>query len=377
MPIDKPTVELLYLPVPVRSDAQREVVHRHGRLAARRRARRVSVLLFANWAGLGPVGMSWVTPAAAGRLARGGLRRAAAVRAEPAGQHPQLPPRRRARDDDWAGSRGDGPAGQAVGRRRPGEVLYALRLLERGPHGTTASGRARPAATPVRRGARRGHPHPRRVQRRGGRPAGREAAARPRARRAHPGAALPRAPLAHRPARPHREAGRVRGLLDPRGDGELPRRSPGSHTNIDAARLLLDRMLQDEEPRTRLEAARLLELLPDHFEDQIRAVLTSGETEQVRHAIHAVGKLRKRKLVGRVVDRLGDPALVGRRQRAPGPVRRPRRRHAARLPGRTPTRRSPSRRAVAAVLQRIGTAGRARASWARACSTPMSRCATA
>ena len=45
---------------------------------------------------------------------------------------------------------------------------------------------------------------------------------------------------------------------------------PGSHTNIDAARLLLDRMLDDDEPRTRYEAARLLELLPDHFEDQIR-----------------------------------------------------------------------------------------------------------
>ena len=86
---------------------------------------------------------------------------------------------------------------------------------------------------------------------------------------------------------------------------------PGSHTNIEAARLLLDRMLDDDAPRTRYEAARLLELLPDQFEDQIRAVLTHGDTEQVRHAIAAVGKLRKRKLVGRVVDRLGDPALSG------------------------------------------------------------------
>ena len=86
---------------------------------------------------------------------------------------------------------------------------------------------------------------------------------------------------------------------------------PGSHTNIDAARLLLDRMLDDEESRTRFEAARLLELLPDHFEDQIRTVLVDGDVAQVRHAIHAVGKLRKRKLVGRVVDRLGDPELSG------------------------------------------------------------------
>ncbi len=85
---------------------------------------------------------------------------------------------------------------------------------------------------------------------------------------------------------------------------------PGQHENLDAARLLLDRMLQDDAPEAQLEAARLLELLPDQFEDQIRTVLTSGSTEQVRFAIRAVGHLRKRRLVGRVIERLGDPALV-------------------------------------------------------------------
>jgi len=85
---------------------------------------------------------------------------------------------------------------------------------------------------------------------------------------------------------------------------------PGTHENLDAAHLLLDRMLQDEQPRARLEAARLLEILPDRFEDQLRAVFTSGDTDQVRHALRAVGKLRKRKLIARVVDRLGDPALI-------------------------------------------------------------------
>jgi AAA family ATP:ADP antiporter len=85
---------------------------------------------------------------------------------------------------------------------------------------------------------------------------------------------------------------------------------PGTHENIEAARVLLDRMLQDEEPRARLEAARLLELLPDQFEDQLRAVFTSGDTEPVRHALRAVGHLRKRKMISRVVDRLGDPELA-------------------------------------------------------------------
>lgn len=85
---------------------------------------------------------------------------------------------------------------------------------------------------------------------------------------------------------------------------------PGAHQNLDAARLLLDRMLQDESAETRVEACRLLELLPDHFEDSIRAVLTSAAPDEVRLAIRAVGRLRKRKLVGRVIDRLGDPALT-------------------------------------------------------------------
>jgi len=85
---------------------------------------------------------------------------------------------------------------------------------------------------------------------------------------------------------------------------------PGQHENLDAARLLLDRMLQDDAPEAQLEAARLLELLPDQFEDQIRTVLTSGSIEQVRFAIRAVGHLRKRRLVGRVIERLSNPALV-------------------------------------------------------------------
>ena len=54
----------------------------------------------------------------------------------------------------------------------------------------------------------------------------------------------------------------------------------------------------------------MLEILPDQFEDQLRAVFTTGETEQVRHAIRAVGRLRKRKLIGRVIDRLGDATLT-------------------------------------------------------------------
>ncbi len=85
---------------------------------------------------------------------------------------------------------------------------------------------------------------------------------------------------------------------------------PGRHENIDAARLLLERMLEDEVPATRLEAARLLEILPDRFEDQLGVVLDSKDPEQVRLAIRAVGHLRKRKFVGKVISRLGDQELT-------------------------------------------------------------------
>ncbi len=85
---------------------------------------------------------------------------------------------------------------------------------------------------------------------------------------------------------------------------------PGRHENIEAARLLLERMLEDEVPATRLEAARLLEILPDRFEDQLGVVLDSKDPEQVRLAIRAVGHLRKRKFVAKVISRLGDQELT-------------------------------------------------------------------
>jgi AAA family ATP:ADP antiporter len=85
---------------------------------------------------------------------------------------------------------------------------------------------------------------------------------------------------------------------------------PGTHENLDAARLLLERMLEDEVPATRLEAARLLEILPDRFEDQLGVVLDSKDPEQVRLAIRAVGHLRKRKFVAKVISRLGDHELT-------------------------------------------------------------------
>ena len=87
---------------------------------------------------------------------------------------------------------------------------------------------------------------------------------------------------------------------------------PGASQNVDAARVLLARMV--DEPgeagrRTRLEAARLLAILPDVFERELRTLIEDEDIEIVRTAIDAVGKLRKRSLIGALLERMADPGL--------------------------------------------------------------------
>jgi AAA family ATP:ADP antiporter len=305
--VDKPTVELLYLPVPVDQTLNVKsfidtVVWRLGDGLAG-----VSVLLFANWAGLGPVRMSWVTLVLLGGwlVAAYIAQRQYVLNLQDSIHNYRLDAERATTGLDRAAT--DLLAKQLSGNE-PAEVLYALRLLG-------ASGQH--ASHPAVRGLLQHQ----------------SADVRAEAVRvldeSHDDAVEP---LVEKMLYDPELAVRTQALLylahhsriDPLdrieklGEfGDFSIRAamvsflsqPGTHTNIDAARLLLDRMLQDEDPRTRYEAARLLELLPDQFEDQLRAVLTEGDAEQVRHAIHAVGKLRKRKLVGRVVDRLADPEV--------------------------------------------------------------------
>jgi HEAT repeat protein len=61
--------------------------------------------------------------------------------------------------------------------------------------------------------------------------------------------------------------------------------------------------------RTRLEAARLLAILPDIFERELRALLDDEDVEVARAAITAAGVLRKRTMIGTLVEHLADPAL--------------------------------------------------------------------
>jgi len=88
---------------------------------------------------------------------------------------------------------------------------------------------------------------------------------------------------------------------------------PGKCQNLDAAKLLLSKMVDDQGPagrRARLEAARLLSVLPDAFDRELRTLLDDEDIEVAKAAIVAIGKLKKRTLVEELIARLSEPALV-------------------------------------------------------------------
>jgi hypothetical protein len=66
----------------------------------------------------------------------------------------------------------------------------------------------------------------------------------------------------------------------------------------------------EEGRRTRLEAAQLLAGVPDLFDQDLRKLLDDPDPEVVGAAIRAVGRLRKRSLIPRVVKRLAQPELT-------------------------------------------------------------------
>ena len=88
---------------------------------------------------------------------------------------------------------------------------------------------------------------------------------------------------------------------------------PGMAQNLEAARQLLAGMVAEPGPegaRTRAEAARLLGVLPDDFGPLLVQLLVDSDDEVVREAIRSVGKLRKRRLVRDLLDRLSDQRFV-------------------------------------------------------------------
>jgi AAA family ATP:ADP antiporter len=98
---------------------------------------------------------------------------------------------------------------------------------------------------------------------------------------------------------------------------------PGPAQNLETARQILAGMVCEqgaECQRTRLEAARLLGLLPDSFDPLLSTLLADADTEVAREAIRSVGKLRKRRLVPDLLDRLSHHELCGEAAKALGEV---------------------------------------------------------
>ncbi len=98
---------------------------------------------------------------------------------------------------------------------------------------------------------------------------------------------------------------------------------PGPAQNLETAQQILAGMVCEqgaECQRTRLEAARLLGLLPDSFDPLLSTLLADADIEVAREAIRSVGKLRKRRLVPDLLDRLSHHELCGEAAKALGEV---------------------------------------------------------
>jgi ATP:ADP antiporter, AAA family len=98
---------------------------------------------------------------------------------------------------------------------------------------------------------------------------------------------------------------------------------PGQAQNLEAAQQILTTMVSEQGAlgqRTRAEAARLLGLLPDSFDPLLSTLLADADTAVAREAIRSVGKLRKRRLVPDLLDRLSHRELGGEAAKALGEV---------------------------------------------------------
>ncbi len=85
---------------------------------------------------------------------------------------------------------------------------------------------------------------------------------------------------------------------------------PGPAQNLVAAEKILETMVASERSRMRLEAAKVLARAPDCFAPLLTRLLADSDTEVARTAIRAVGSLHQRRLVPELIERLGSPELV-------------------------------------------------------------------
>jgi AAA family ATP:ADP antiporter len=96
---------------------------------------------------------------------------------------------------------------------------------------------------------------------------------------------------------------------------------PGETQILEAAQQILTNMVGEPAPerqRHRVEAARLLGELPDCFDPLLSNLVADPDPVVAREAIHAVGKLRKRRLVPDLLDRLSHHELRAEASKALG-----------------------------------------------------------
>jgi AAA family ATP:ADP antiporter len=88
---------------------------------------------------------------------------------------------------------------------------------------------------------------------------------------------------------------------------------PGEAQNLDAARVMLNVMVQHtakEGATARRAAAQLVGMLPDYFEDQLAQLLRDPDTGVVQQALRSLGRLKKESLIPLAIERLDDSSLL-------------------------------------------------------------------
>jgi AAA family ATP:ADP antiporter len=84
---------------------------------------------------------------------------------------------------------------------------------------------------------------------------------------------------------------------------------PGEGQNLEAAKMILDRMIHEHSEnakRMRLEAVRLIPTLPDAFEPQLEALLQEKDSDILCAAYQAAAALRKRQFVPQIIEGLAN-----------------------------------------------------------------------
>jgi AAA family ATP:ADP antiporter len=88
---------------------------------------------------------------------------------------------------------------------------------------------------------------------------------------------------------------------------------PGRAQNLEAAKAIIAAMVSETGPgseRTRLEAARLIAMLPDVFDPELQLLVQDDDADVAAAAIRAVGRLGKQTFAAEVITRLPQPMLT-------------------------------------------------------------------